>query len=144
MRCPIVTNAQVPLIVLNVMSVFDPFSTGVITRQFFYGILAMHEYSAHGLSKIHLPPAKIDITNPKNLVTLKAQVYKLKAVFCQYSDGKTMRKEEFMRVISSISDNPDQAKAVVKMLDITGKVTFGQFLMAVPYLLENYDKVSVH
>lgn len=92
----------------------------------------MHEYNVYGL--IHpLPPVRINISNSKHLQQLKTQVHKLKTIFCQYSDGSTMDKEELTKVLDSLSQDTE---GVVAALGEDSRVSFWQFLLTVPFLLE--------
>lgn len=101
----------------------------------------MYEYTNFGMPKV-LPSSRLDFNNIRHLQNLYEQVNEIKRVFKNYSDGKLLSKEGFASLLSSICSE-EQTEEIIKYLLIVKKVKFGQFVSAIPILLENYDSLIV-
>ena len=101
----------------------------------------MYEYTNFGMPKT-LPSSRLDLNNSRHLQSLHAQVVEIKRIFKHYSDGKLLNKQGFSNLLKSICTE-EQAEEILEFLLIGSKVNFGQFMSAIPILLENYDSLMV-
>ena len=101
----------------------------------------MYEYTNFGMAKV-LPSSRFDFNNMKHLQNLQSQVLEIKRIFKHYSDGKLLSKEGFSNLLRSICSN-EQTEEILHYLMIYNKVNFGQFMSAIPLLLENYDSLMI-
>jgi hypothetical protein len=129
------------LTVFSTQEIFDPFKSGFITQQHFFGILTMYEYTNFGMAK-HLPSSRLDLNNIRHLQTLRSQVSEIKRIYQHYSDGKLLTREGFTNLLLSICAE-EQTHEILHYLKIGQKVSFGQFMCVIPLLLENYDSLMI-
>ena len=101
----------------------------------------MHEYTNFGMPKV-LPSSRLDLNNLRHLQSLHTQVSEIKRIYKNYSDGKLLSKEGFANLLKSICTE-EQTDEIIQYLVIIKKVNFGQFMSAIPILLENYDSLIV-
>jgi hypothetical protein len=129
------------LMVRAKQEILDPFKAGTVSKQHFYGILSMYEYTNFGMPS-SLPSSRLDLNNTRHLKNLHSQVTEVKKIFKHYSDGRLLSKEGFSSLLKTICSE-DQSEEILRYLLIGNKVNFGQFMIVIPLLLENYDSLMV-
>ncbi|OMJ71761.1 hypothetical protein SteCoe_29932 [Stentor coeruleus] len=126
---------------LLLSDILDPFKTGIISKQHFYGILTMYEYTNFGMPK-NLSSSRLDFNNLRHLQSLSTQVNEIKRIYKHYSDCQLLTRDGFTCLLRSIF-NSECTEEILFFLTIGNKVNFAQFLSVIPLLLENYDNLMV-